>query len=113
LLQQKYELTDYEADILIPTVLDKSGQTKERFKKSVRDILLLITTDNLYPHAKYITALLDTATMTKNNKSKVVCLEEVSALLYIYTTYSTDTTIADVTASVDVLIGVIMPFVEL
>jgi len=49
---QSYELSDFEANLLLPYVIDKAATARGRFKEKVRNILDSIS-DNIYPPTKY------------------------------------------------------------
>lgn len=78
-VSKKVALSDQEAEVLLPTLLEKSGQSKERFRLAVRRCLALVS--EAYPHAKYAPMALSTAGSTKNFRSRSACLEEVARVL--------------------------------
>lgn len=52
LQSQRYELSDFEASLLLPYVIDKAATARGRFKEKVRNILDSIS-DSIYPPTKY------------------------------------------------------------
>lgn len=56
LVAMQYRLEDMEIDALLPTLLEKSGQAKERFRVAFRGLLASIPP--LCPYAKYSPLLL-------------------------------------------------------
>ena len=72
-------LSELEAMTLVPYILDRSGQSKPRFRTSFRKILVLVS-QCWAPH-KYAAYLLTCCSGTKKDACKVICLEELSRLL--------------------------------
>lgn len=56
LVETHYRLEDMEVDALLPTLLEKSGQAKERFRVAIRALLTKIPL--LCSYAKYSPLLL-------------------------------------------------------
>ncbi|CAM9113078.1 unnamed protein product [Choristocarpus tenellus] len=72
---QQYHLEEGEVEAFIPTLLEKSGQAKERFRLAFRQLMDQIP--NLYPVSKYSNLLLQ-ATSSKNNRSRLSCLQQLA-----------------------------------
>jgi hypothetical protein len=62
-------------DVLAPSVLDKCGHSKDRFKHALLSIVLVLS--EVAPPDKHVPQLLATADKSKNSRSRVTCLEEV------------------------------------
>ncbi|CAM9903323.1 unnamed protein product [Scytosiphon promiscuus] len=75
LVDLKYRLEDMEVDALLPTLLEKSGQAKERFRVAIRALLAKVPL--LCSYAKYSPLLLQ-ATSSKNSRTRIACLLELS-----------------------------------
>lgn len=56
LVASQYRLEDMEVDALLPTLVEKSGQAKERFRVAIRGLLAKVPT--LCSYAKYSPLLL-------------------------------------------------------
>lgn len=73
-----YRLREEEAVLLLPIVLEKSGHNlpavRERFRKLMRAAC------GLYPVSKFV-AFLGSGLSSKNNRSRVECLEELAAII--------------------------------
>ncbi|CAM9413692.1 unnamed protein product [Ectocarpus fasciculatus] len=75
LVAAQYRLEDMEVDALLPTLLEKSGQAKERFRVAIRGLLTKVPL--LCSYAKYSPLLLQ-ATASKNSRTRIACLLELS-----------------------------------
>lgn len=60
LIEKQYRLEDQEVDALIPTLLDKSGQAKERFRTAMRGLLAKLP--RLCPYVKFSPLLFQVST---------------------------------------------------
>ncbi|KAM3567432.1 hypothetical protein VYU27_010422, partial [Nannochloropsis oceanica] len=73
-----YSLKDVEASILLPHLLEKSGQGKERFRVLFRQAMRLVC--DLYPFSKYGPYLI-VALGSKNIRTRTACLEDTRRIL--------------------------------
>lgn len=71
-------LSEYEAIILLPVVVEKSGHNQDRIKKAHRDLMVLAT--KVMSSSKVFVYLAD-GLESKNNRTKVECAEEVGAII--------------------------------
>ena len=72
---QDMKLSEYETDVLAPILLDKCGQSKDRFKNAMLSVVRLL--EDVAPAERCTAVLLATVALGKNNRSRVLCLEEV------------------------------------
>ncbi|CAM9514386.1 unnamed protein product [Chrysoparadoxa australica] len=73
-------MSDYEAELLLPVVLEKTGQSKERFRTAM--IRIMQKCEALYSSpAKYCAQVLSVVLGSKNNRSRAVCLEELARMV--------------------------------
>lgn len=84
LVEEKYRLEDMEVDALLPTLLEKSGQAKERFRVAIRALLTKIPL--LCSYAKYSPLLLQVSFNT-NAPSRVLCFPGRMHPILSYVTY--------------------------
>jgi cytoskeleton-associated protein 5 len=75
LVEESYTLADTEAAILLPFLIERGGNPKDRFRALVKTAGALAT--QLYPPNKYVGFVLQ-GLNSKNSRTKVFCLEEVS-----------------------------------
>ncbi len=76
--EEGYALRDFEAAILVPHVLEKSGQSKERFRVLFRQAMRLFC--DVYPFSKYAPLVVN-ALSSKNLRTRVACLDELRRVL--------------------------------
>jgi cytoskeleton-associated protein 5 len=77
LKEKLYKLTDYEAGIIIPCLVEKCGHNNDRIRQSYRDLLIK------FPHiynSKASIMMLVQGLFSKNYRTKVVCLEALEVL---------------------------------
>lgn len=74
-----YQLDDVEASILLPYLLQESGQSKPRFRVRFRDIMRLIV--DAYSTEKYVPYLMDCFNTSKNMKSRCECIDLVEFIV--------------------------------
>ena len=53
LKDKSYHLSDMEATVLLPIVLEKASASKGRFRKMFQDLLSMVVDDGLYPPQRY------------------------------------------------------------
>lgn len=75
----QYVLDDVEAGILLPYLLQESGQSKVRFRVRFRDIMKLVT--EVYSIEKYVVYLAECFTVSKNMKSRCQCIEMIEYIV--------------------------------
>lgn len=78
LASEEYRMTEYEAVILLPTIVDKSGHNQDRIKRLHRDILCLATT--IHPSSK-VFKFVSQGLASKNTRTKVECAEELGSMI--------------------------------
>lgn len=78
LASENYKLTEYEAVILLPCIVEKSGHNQDRIKKYHREILCLATT--VYPSSK-VFSFVSQGLMSKNTRTRVECAEEIGSMI--------------------------------
>lgn len=76
MVEENYTLSDTEATILLPFLIERGGNPKDRFRALVKTAGALVT--QIFPPNKYVGFLLQ-GLNSKNSRTKVFCLEEVSA----------------------------------
>lgn len=74
----QYNLSDYEAQIFLPQVIEKSGHNQDKIKGSFREILRQVA--EVYPPRSLILFLQD-GFESKNNRSKAEALAEVGNII--------------------------------
>ncbi len=72
-------LTEHEVELILPTLLDKSGMSKDRFRALVRRCVDLASDG--YPSNKNASMALAVAFATKSTRSRGYCIEEVERIL--------------------------------
>lgn len=79
LAAQDFHLSDYEANIFVPFLIDRSGSnSSEPIKLSVRALFKQLC--NVYPSSKMFRFVLE-GLRSKNWRTRVECLDELSALI--------------------------------
>ncbi|KAH9818609.1 armadillo-type protein [Melampsora americana] len=73
-----YRLTDYEASVLLPSLIGRCGDSKETLRTRIRAIFKHIC--SIYPFSKVFQSLLDHGIKSKNARVRAECAEELSAL---------------------------------
>ncbi len=72
-------LSEHEVELILPTLLDKSGMSKDRFRGLVRRCVSLASEG--YPSNKHASMSLAVAFATKSTRSRGYCIEEVERVL--------------------------------
>ncbi len=72
-------LSEHEVELTLPTLLDKSGMSKDRFRGLVRRCVSLASEG--YPSNKHASMSLAIAFATKSTRSRGYCIEEVERVL--------------------------------
>jgi len=78
LASENYRLSEYEALILLPCIVDKSGHNQDRIKKIHREILCLATT--VYPSSK-VFSFVSHGLSSKNTRTRAECAEEIGSMI--------------------------------
>ncbi|OAV98650.1 hypothetical protein, variant [Puccinia triticina 1-1 BBBD Race 1] len=73
-----YRLTDYEASILLPSLIGRCGDSKEVLRTRIRTIFKNLC--GIYPFSKVFQSLIDHGLKAKNARIRAECAEELSAL---------------------------------
>lgn len=74
-----YHLDDVEAAILLPYLLQESGQAKIRFRLRIRDIMRLVV--DVYNMENYVNYLVDCFNTSKNIKSRCECIDLIDHIV--------------------------------
>lgn len=74
----EYRLTDYEASVLLPSLISRCGDSKEVLRTRIRTIFKNFC--GIYPFSKVFQSLLDHGLKAKNARVRSECAEELSAL---------------------------------
>ena len=78
LASENYRLSEYEAVVLLPCIVEKAGHNQDRIKRYHRDIICLATT--VYPSSKVFTFVSQGLT-SKNTRTRVECIEEIGSMI--------------------------------
>lgn len=73
-----YKLLDFEAAIIIPCVVEKSGHNQDRIKKMHRGLMGRFS--SVYPPSKVFAFIID-GLQSKNNRTRVECVEEAGDMI--------------------------------
>ncbi|TMW65550.1 hypothetical protein Poli38472_008192 [Pythium oligandrum] len=74
-----YHLDDVEAAIILPYLLQESGQSKPRFRLRFRDIMRLVV--DVYSTENYVNYLMECFNTSKNTKSRCECIDLVEYIV--------------------------------
>ncbi|UIZ24806.1 hypothetical protein KXD40_006689 [Peronospora effusa] len=77
-----YQLDDVEAAILLPYLLQESGQSKPRFRVRFRDVMKLVV--DVYNPEKYVPFLMECFNGSKNMKSRCECIDLVEFIVSVH-----------------------------
>ncbi|GMF17138.1 unnamed protein product [Phytophthora fragariaefolia] len=77
-----YQLDDVEAAILLPYLLQESGQSKPRFRVRFRDVMKLVV--DVYNPEKYAPYLMECFNGSKNMKSRCECIDLIEYIVGIH-----------------------------
>ncbi|KAL3661983.1 hypothetical protein V7S43_012790 [Phytophthora oleae] len=77
-----YQLDDVEAAILLPYLLQESGQSKPRFRIRFRDVMKLVV--DVYSPEKYVPYLMECFSGSKNMKSRCECIDLVEYIVSVH-----------------------------
>ncbi|KAG1675584.1 hypothetical protein FOA52_014172 [Chlamydomonas sp. UWO 241] len=72
------KLSDYEAKLLLPTLVEKAGHNQDKIRSLHRELLRSVC--SVYP-PKGVAAFLRDGMESKNNKTRCLCAEEVGAAI--------------------------------
>ncbi|GAQ86856.1 Armadillo repeat superfamily protein [Klebsormidium nitens] len=75
---QNYHLSDYEAGLFIPCLVEKSGHQMKPVQQSIRKLMRQITM--VYPASKFFAFLVE-GVRSKNNRTRIECVDEVGNLM--------------------------------
>ena len=76
LTAEGYQLWDHEANVIIPLLCDKSGNNNVILKNKAKSLIKQCF--GLYDHARCIAYIFDHVQNSKNLKSMVECLDEIT-----------------------------------
>ncbi|KAG2781978.1 Cytoskeleton-associated protein 5 [Phytophthora cactorum] len=77
-----YQLEDVEAAILLPYLLQESGQSKPRFRVRFRDVMKVVV--DVYNPEKYVPYLMECFNGSKNMKSRCECIDLVEYIVSVH-----------------------------
>lgn len=78
----EYMMDDAEAAILLPFLLQESGQSKPRFRVRFRDIMKLVV--DVYSVEKYVVYLAECINTSKNMKSRCECIDMIEFIVSVH-----------------------------
>eukprot|EP01018_Ginkgo_biloba_P037454 Gb_11679 [translate_table: standard] len=81
LKNEGYTLTEYEASILLPCLIEKSGHNIEKVREKMRELTKLISC--IYPPQKLFTFILE-GLRSKNNRSRIECVDHIGFMIDHY-----------------------------
>lgn len=73
-----YALSDYEANILLPQLVDRLGNPKERFRKGFRSVIRSVC--HVYPASKLVPHLMG-GLRSKNTRTRQECVDDLVRLV--------------------------------
>merc|ERR1712196_748929 len=76
---ENYMLSELEANVFVPYILDRSGHGKPRFRTLFKEIMVLLS--QCYPVPKYVTLLLSCCHGSKKAPCKIMCLYDMARLI--------------------------------
>lgn len=81
LKNEGYTLTEYEANILLPCLIEKSGHNIEKVREKMRELIKLIS--GIYPPSKLFTYILE-GLRSKNNRSRIESVDHIGFMIDHY-----------------------------
>ncbi|GLC42611.1 hypothetical protein PLESTB_001118900 [Pleodorina starrii] len=78
MIERGYRISEYEAKLILPAVVEKSGHNQDKLKAEHRELLKRFAL--VHPPAKIVTYVKD-GLESKNSKTRVVCLDEIAAIV--------------------------------
>lgn len=81
LKNEGYTLTEYEANILLPCLIEKSGHNIEKVREKMRELIKLIS--GIYPPSKLFTYMLE-GLRSKNNRSRIESVDHIGFMIEHY-----------------------------
>ncbi|KAL8152166.1 hypothetical protein V2J09_009926 [Rumex salicifolius] len=81
LRNEGYALTESEAAIFLPCLMEKSGHNMEKLREKIRELMKQIA--SIYPAAKYFPYVSE-GLRSKNNRSRIECADLISFLIDNY-----------------------------
>jgi cytoskeleton-associated protein 5 len=81
LRNDEYSLTDYEASILIPCLVEKSGHNIEKVREKIRELTRLLC--HIYPPSKVFAYVVE-GLRSKNNRTRVECVDAIGYMVEEY-----------------------------
>ncbi|XP_057833318.2 protein MOR1-like isoform X1 [Cryptomeria japonica] len=81
LKKEGYTLTEYEANILLPCLMEKSGHNIEKVREKMRELTKLIA--GIYPPPKLFAYILE-GLRSKNNRSRIECVDHIGYMIDHY-----------------------------
>ncbi|EFJ44246.1 microtubule organizing protein mora [Volvox carteri f. nagariensis] len=78
MIDRGYRISEYEAKLILPAVVEKSGHNQDKLKAEHRELLKRFA--QVHPPVKVVTYVKD-GLESKNSKTRVVCLDEIAAIV--------------------------------
>lgn len=78
MISNGYHLSDYEAVVLIPCLIEKSGHNQDRIRKDHRELMTLAM--QVYSKARVFVFIAD-GLESKNNRTRIECAEEIGCII--------------------------------
>ncbi|CAD7700615.1 unnamed protein product [Ostreobium quekettii] len=78
MIENGYRLSDYEAVVLMPCLVEKSGHNQDRIRKDHRELMGLAM--QVYSKARVYVFVAD-GLESKNNRTKIECAEEIGCII--------------------------------
>ncbi|OZJ04855.1 hypothetical protein BZG36_02598 [Bifiguratus adelaidae] len=77
--EANHEMTEYEANIILPILNSKVGDPKEIMRKRVR--VSMQKSEAVCPLARFVSILMESVATSKNARTRAECLEELAVIL--------------------------------
>ncbi|GIL58886.1 hypothetical protein Vafri_13702 [Volvox africanus] len=78
MVERGYRLSEYEAKLILPALVEKSGHNQDKLKAEHRELLKRFA--QVHPPIKVVAYVKD-GLESKNSKTRVVCLDEIAAIV--------------------------------
>ncbi|GIL97467.1 hypothetical protein Vretimale_3111 [Volvox reticuliferus] len=78
MIERGYRLSEYEAKLILPALVEKSGHNQDKLKAEHRELLKRFA--QVHPPIKVVAYVKD-GLESKNSKTRVVCLDEIAAIV--------------------------------
>ncbi|KAG2491479.1 hypothetical protein HYH03_010264 [Edaphochlamys debaryana] len=78
MIDRGYRMSEYETKLIVPALVEKAGHNQDKLKAEHRELLKRLA--QVYPPVKILAYVKD-GLESKNSKTRVVCLDEVAAIV--------------------------------